>query len=326
MVALPACAAAQTVPLVGAPRDVAREVLVDPVVFDPLLLAPLASTPQAVVDVHGSDVNVSAHAAARNGDDSYGIIVSTPLASTSDPTGAGPGVDARGLRQHPTFGIELTNVIWRPVATPALARHLPNEAVSVLDPAARASLARAMQEEPIVSVPWVLFFHASYQFNRSQYDVADAATGEQKSATHLNDTASLLLGLQTRVRPADPGYFFGASFIYSAVFRDATPASGEPAMSPVKVRGNTVKVEMRRPLVRAHAGINPSYAYDTSSQVKTIDLAAYLQVPRAAGPLGARAYGGVRAGYQTGTAGGFVSVFGGVVFKTADRSASVSRD
>ncbi len=324
--AMPASAAAQT-PLLGAVRDVAREVFIDPVVFDPLLTAPLTADPQAVIDTESRDagnVTVTGHAAIRNGDDSYGLIASAPIGSTSGPTGAGPGIDPRGLRQHPTLGFDLTNIIWRPTARPALTGHLPAAAAEGLDPAARAALARAMAAEPLVAVPWALFFLASYQFNRSEYDFGDPSS--PRASTHLNDTASLLVGWQTRATTRDPGYFFGASFVYSAVYRDQALAGGAAGGPPVKVRGNTLKVEMRRPIARLHAGVSPSYAFDTGSRVKTIDASVYLQAPRAIGRRGARLYGGVRGGYQTGTAGGFVGVFGGAVFRTADRGASGARD
>ena len=40
-------------------------------------------------------------------------------------------------------------------------------------------------------------------------------------AVWLNDTASMLGGVQFLVHDADPGYFVGVSFTYSAVFHDA---------------------------------------------------------------------------------------------------------
>jgi XTP/dITP diphosphohydrolase len=294
--ALGARASAQSVPLVGPARDAAREEFVDRAVFDPLLLAPLTAEPQAVVDVHGSDVNVAAHAAVRNGDDSYGVTVSAPL-SRADALAA--PIDPRGLRRYPTLGVELTNVIWRPKATPS---------------------------ERVPDIPWVGFFHASYEFARTEYTFAEPSAFQRRAETHLNDSASLMLGLQTRMTAADPGYFFGASFVYSAVFRDAADVNGNPEAPPHKVRANTVRLEMRRLIADARAGVNPSYSYDTSSRTATVDAAAYVRGRGAAGKAGARFYGGVRAGYRTGTAGAFVTVFGGALFKTAGRSASASRD
>ena len=48
-------------------------------VFDPLLTLPLTPGAEGVVEIHGSDVAGTAHVAVRNGDDSYGIVASTPL-------------------------------------------------------------------------------------------------------------------------------------------------------------------------------------------------------------------------------------------------------
>ena len=195
-----------------------------------------------------------------------------------------------------------------------------------LDAADRAALARAMAEQRLVDVPWVLFFHASYEFAHAAYEYANASTAERRSERHLNDSASLMTGLQTRVTPTDPGYFFGASFIYSAVFRDASEVAGSAAAPPAKVRGNTVRFEVRRLVAGARVGINPSYAHDLSSRTTTIDASAYLRARGAVGRAGANFYGGVRAGYRTGEGGAFVSVFGGALFKTTGRAAIASRD
>lgn len=309
-------------PLVGPAREVAREVLIDPVVFDPLIVSPLAATPQAVIDAHGADISGTLHAALQNGDDSYGILVSGPIARSGDTR---TEIDPRGLRPYAALGVELTNIIWRPRATPALERQLTPDGFARLSPERRQRLAQSMAEDRLVDVPWVVFFHASYQFSRTAYDFAEPSTGQGRSQTHLNDTASLMTGAQVHVRPADPGYFFGASFIYSAVFHDASTISGAIVGPPAKVRGNLIRFEMRRPVVRAHVGINPSYSYDVTSHAKTIDAAAYAFVPRTA--LGAlRFYGGVRAGYQTSPGGAFASVFVGTLFKRADPAASASRD
>ena len=62
LLVIAARALGQGLPLVGPAREAAREVLVDPTVFNPLLLAPLTAEPQVVVDAHGSDVDVAAHA------------------------------------------------------------------------------------------------------------------------------------------------------------------------------------------------------------------------------------------------------------------------
>jgi hypothetical protein len=87
-----------------------------------------------------------------------------------------------------------------------------------------------------------------------------------------------------------------------------------------------IRFEMRRPFVRAHVGINPSYSYDVSSRAKTIDAAAYAFLPRPPTFGALRFYGGVRAGYQTGPGGAFASVFVGTLFKKGGLAASASRD
>src|SRR3954466_2698714 len=94
----------------GPERDAARAALVYPVVFDPLLTMPLTPGPQAVVDIHGSDVAGTAHIALTNGDDSYGVLASAPLSTGDSLT----SVDPRGMRRHASVGFHLTNVIWHP--------------------------------------------------------------------------------------------------------------------------------------------------------------------------------------------------------------------
>src|SRR3954467_11053263 len=91
----------------GPERDAARGALLSRVVFDPLLTMPLTPGPQAVVDIHGSDVAATAHIAVRNGDDSYGILASVPLSSADSMT----SVDSRGMRRHASLGAHLTNII-----------------------------------------------------------------------------------------------------------------------------------------------------------------------------------------------------------------------
>ena len=199
--------------------------------------------------------------ALRNGDDSYGINVSAPLAHGDAST---TSIDPRGLRRYPTLGFELTNVIWRPKTTTALE---PAQMLR-LDAAGRAALARAMAEQRLVDVPWVLFFHARYQELRTdRARVCERVDGQRRSERHLNDSASLMTGLQTRVTPTDPGYFFGASFIYSAVFRDASGVAGSAAAPPAKVRGNTVRFEVAGLwLARASASIHRTHTTSRREQ------------------------------------------------------------
>jgi hypothetical protein len=188
LTAAPAFAQAE---LAGAARDAARAAVIYPVVFDPLLTLPLTPGPEAVVDVHGSDVAATAHIAARNGDDSYGLLASAPIGS-SDPA---TSVDPRGLRRHASLGFHLTNIIWHPKNT--------------------------------TDAPWALVIHADYRFNRAEYEFADPQTLQRKTDTRLNDTASMLFGAQLFSTGEHPGYFVGFSYTYSAVFQELPAAAPE---------------------------------------------------------------------------------------------------
>jgi hypothetical protein len=270
-----ATGAAQT-ELSGPVRDIARAAIVYPVAFDPLVILPLTPGPQGVIDIHGSDVAATAHIAVRSGDDSYGVIASVPL-SSSDPSTA---VDPRGLRRHASLGFHLTNIIWRPKATPSLERELGAEGFLRLDDAARRRIADVIETSDAVTVPWVLFIHADYRFNRAEYVFADPRTLDALTDTRLNDTASMLVGIQLFARPRDPGYFFGFSYTYSAVFDQfgGTAVNGLPAQGPTKVRGNLLRVEMRRPLGATRFGVNPSVTYENNSRVTTTDVTAYARL------------------------------------------------
>jgi hypothetical protein len=277
-------ASAQTaVPLEGSARDAARAAIISPGVFDPLLIAPLQPDPQVVIDASGRDVTATFHAALRNGDDSYGILVSAPL--WSENAAISPA-DPRGLEPHPMLGFDLTNVIWRPY------RRGP---------------------DAVVIVPWVLFFHASYEFNRSEYVHLDPLTNAAHSEQRLNDAASVLLGTQFLASERDPGYFVGVAYIYSAVFHEAAPVGNVTLEGPSKVRGNLLRVELRRQLPWAHLGVNPSYSYDVVSKNRIIDAAVYVTFPSTDPAARTHWYAGVRAGGRTGT-GSFASVFAGPVF------------
>lgn len=311
---LAAPARAQT-ELSGPVRDIARAAIIYPVVFDPLLTTPLTPGPQAVIDAHGSDVAGTFHAAVRSGDDSYGILVSAPLSSADPET----TVDPRGLRRHASLGFHLTNIIWRPKAKPALEQQLGPAGFLRLSDAARKRAADLIETADAVDAPWAVFVHADYRFNRAEYEFADPVTLVRRTDTRLNDTATLLAGVQLFARPRDPGYFFGFSYTYSAVFEQTggTAPNGLPAEGPTKVRGNLLRIEMRRPFAATRVGFNPSFTYEKSSGVKTIDATAYARLDggkhaaqgRLAGP-----HLGARLGHESahdGRGGFFATVFAG---------------
>jgi hypothetical protein len=286
-------------------------VFVAPAAFDPLLMLPLTPEPQAVIDVSGSDTAATVRAALRNGDDSYGILVSAPVQASNSRASA---ADPRGLRTHRSLGFDLTNVIWRPRAKPPLERLLEAGGHAQLTPARRDAIERAIRTTDAVAVPWVLFFHMGYQFNREEYRYVDPSTLAPRSETRLNDTATALGGLQFLVREGDPGYFVGFSYTYSAVFRDAALVDGVTSGGPSKIRGNLFRLDVRRPIPRTRVGVNSSYTYDASTHTKTIDGAAYVVFHPFRSTRSATFYGGIRAGYATGTDGAFTTVFFGPVF------------
>jgi hypothetical protein len=301
--------------LSGPARDIARAAIIYPVAFDPLLVMPLTLGPEAVVDIHGSDVAATAHIAARSGDDSYGVIASVPL-SSSDPS---TSVDPRGLRRHASLGIYLTNIIWRPKARPSLERELGAEGFVRLDEAGRRRVAEMIETTDAVSVPWVVYVYADYRYNRAEYVFADSRTLDKVFDTRLNDTASMLLGVQLFSRPRDPGYLFAFSYTYSAVFAqpEGTAANGLPAHGPAKVRGNLLRVEMRRPLGATRYGINPSVTYENNSRVTTTDVTVYARFDRRAYAATGNLHGpyvGGRVGNEgehDGHGGVFASIFVG---------------
>jgi hypothetical protein len=271
LVASPALAQTE---LFGPERDAARKAIVAPVVFDPLLTMPLTAGPEAVVDAHGTDIAGTAHIAATNGDDSYGVLASVPL-STADPS---TSVDPRGLRRHASLGFHLTNVIWHPKA-----------------------------KGGDIVAPWVLFIHADYRYNRAEYEFVDSKTLQRQTDTRLNDTASMLFGAQLFSSTRHPGYFFGFSYTYSAVFDQfgGTASNGLPLEGPTKVRGNLLRIEMRHPFARRF-GVNPSVTHDESSGVTTVEAIGYARFRRE--------YAGLRLGNESkhdGRGGFFATVFVG---------------
>jgi hypothetical protein len=301
-------------PLVGPARGIALAELVYPVVFDPLITLPLTPIPQATIEAHGRDVSGTLHLAVRNGDDSYGITVSGPLSRSGD---LGTVVDPRGLRSHSSLGFDLTNIVWRPRARPTLEQLLRPEGFVRLNPESRAAVARAITTTDAVDAPWALVFNASYRFSRDGYSYIDPITRASRSATHLNDIAAAMFGTEFHVRPGDPGYFAGVSYTYSAVFHDADQIQGVRTGPPSKVRGNLLRVELRRPFAAARLGINPSLTYDLNSRVKTVDASTYLWLASdhpAQTKSSTRLYAGVSVGYQSGTGGFFATIFAGPLF------------
>ena len=257
--------------LSGAQRDEARAAIIYPVVFDPLLVLPLTPGPEAVLDIHGSDAAATAHIAVRNGDDSYGILASVPV-GTGDPS---TSVDPRGMRRHASLGFHLTNIIWHPKST--------------------------------TDVPWALFIHADYRFNRAEYEFADAKTLQRLTDTRLNDTATMLFGAQLFSAPRRPGYFVGFSYTYSAVFDQfgGKASNGLPLEGPTKIRGNLLRIEMRHPFAQRF-GINPSVTYEKNSGVTTVDVTGYARMHRA--------HAGARVGNEStheGRGGVFATAFVG---------------
>jgi hypothetical protein len=310
-------AVAQT-ELAGPVRDIARAAIVYPVVFDPLLIMPLTPGPQVVVDAHGADIEATVHAAIRNGDDSYGIIASVPLSSGSTTQ----EVDPSGLRRHASLGFHLTNIIWRPKAKAGLEEQLGAAGFMHLTDEERAAAARTIETTDAVSVPWVVFITADYRFNRAEYVFADSTTLVTRTDTRLNDTASVLTGVQLFNRPGDPGYFFGFSYTYSAVFAQfgGSASNGLPAEGPTKVRGSLLRVEIRRAWVAAHLGLDPSFAYEQNSGVKTLEGVGYWLPNGASGMAFGDVRGlnlGLRVGYQSDNnrqGGVFATVFIGSSF------------
>jgi hypothetical protein len=311
--------AAQTnEPLVGPARDIAREVFIDPVVFDPLLTLPLATRPQAAIESHGRDVSGTVHVGVRNGDDSYGLTLGGPI---SHGTGDAAIVDQRAIRGRTFLGVDLTNVIWRPSARPALQQQLGSAGLLRLSPESREAVARTMTTTDAADVPWVVFINFNYKFNRAEYTYTMSPGASPTSETHLNDIASAMVGAQLLARPRDPGLFVGFSYVYSAVFRDADQEHDAQTAPPVKVRSNLLRVEVRRPLVGARIGLNPSWTYDLNSRVTTVDAAAYVlfaSIGRGDSRRWARAYAGVRVGHQS-EHGGFATIFAGPIFGRSPR-------
>jgi len=309
----PAARAQDEVPLVGAARDLAHDVLLFPAAFDPALVLPLTPTPQAAVEAFGGGLVGSAHAAYRNGDDAYGVSVSGPIANV----GAAPTpIDPRGLQDHAAFGFDISNVIWRPKATPALRTLLNTDGFAALTPEQRDAARRLIAAGDGVDAPWAVFFNVSYRFSRSAYAFADAPGGPTSTANHLNDAATILLGARFLAHRDDPGYFVGLSYIYSAVFLDAPAVAGTPVGAPTKLRADSVRLDVRRPLGGGRFGVDPAISVDSDTGLKTAEAAAYAFLPSSAAlsPNGVRLYATVRVGYKEGGSGEFASIVIGSLF------------
>jgi hypothetical protein len=182
------------------------------------------------------------------------------------------------MRRHASLGFHLTNIIWHPTT-----------------------------KNGQTVAPWALFIHADYRFNRAEYEFADAKTLQRQTDTRLNDTASMLFGAQLFSSPRRPGYFFGFTYTYSAVFDQfgGVAPNGLPLEGPTKVRGNLLRLEMRHPLTR-RVGVNPSVTYEKNSGVTTVDVTGYARMRHA--------YAGARAGNESthaGQGGVFATVFVG---------------
>jgi hypothetical protein len=299
------------VPLVGPLRDIARQVLLSPVAFDPTLVLPMTGTPQATIAAGSGGVTGSAHIGFDNGDDSYGISVTGPIANVDAmPT----PTDPRGLHAHTAVGFDVTNVIWRPRATAALRNALGSDALATATPAQREVARRVMIDGNGIEAPWVVFFNVSYRFSRDEYDYADVPAGPNRTAHHLNDAATILLGAQLFARRGDPGLFVGLSYIYSAVFLDAASVAGVPIGAPAKLRADDVRLEVRRPLAKGRVGFAPAVTYDTDARLTTVDAAAYAFIrPTGVESEHMRVYAAVRAGHKQGS-GAFASVVFGSLF------------
>lgn len=303
----PAFLEAQTAarpPLVGPARDLARSMLVDPLLFDPLLTTAMTAEPQALVDAHGGDLFAIAHAALRSGDDRYGVRLAAPLARGADEISA---ADGSRLRPHASLGVDITNIVWRPRTQPPLERLLQAEPYGRLRDASRPAIARAIRDQQGVAAPWAFVFHANYQFNRAEYTYVDSPSGGARADTRLNDTAAVLGGLQFLARGADPGYFAGVGYTYSAVFRSAGDHVAVAAGGPTKVRANLLRIEGRRVWPGRGIGVSPSYSYDVTSGAKIVEAAAYWRRPD--GPF----YVGARLGYSTAAQSPLATIFAGVV-------------
>jgi hypothetical protein len=304
---------AQDVPLVGPARNVARDILLFPVEFDPALLAPLTVVPQGEIEAYGGGLTGSGRAGFRVGDNSYGVTVSGPLSSVGD---AWTPVEPMGLQNHTAVRLDLTNMIWYPKATAALRNVLGPDGFATLTPDQREAVRGLVSTGEGVKASWAVFFNVSYKFSRDDFTYADAPGGQTKTAFHVNDAATATLGAQLFAGHGDPGYFVGINYIYSSIFHDNAAVNGTPIGVPTKVREDTFKIDMRRPLAQGRFGVSPAVSYDLwTNKWTTFEASAYAFIPPpAALTNGVRFYAAVRAGYKKDGPGSFGSVVFGTLF------------
>jgi hypothetical protein len=319
-------AAAQSAPqLAGSLRDIARAELVDPALFDPRADLPLTAAPQVLVDNRGEDTALKARIGLQWADNNYAVSVSVPLHHRELTS-------FRDRREIPllTLGFGITNVIWRPRAGPTLLRQLapdgvlhlasgepippsiPYTTVGRLDGESQSAVARTLHEPDAVSVPWVVVFNGSYKFATDTYEYLDPATGQQLSPVHLSDVADMLLGVQFGIGPGNPGTFVSWSYNYSSLFRDREDQIG----APYRLYGTMVRLDVRRPLLLPHLGVNGSWTHESDTHLNLVDADIYW---RSDPPRGIRnrpfLNAGLRVGYEEGRGGGFVGVFAGTVLR-----------
>jgi hypothetical protein len=317
---------AQTAPtLAGSLRDIARAELVDPALFDPRGDLALTAAPQILVDNRGEDTALKARVGLQWGDNNYAVSVSVPLHHRELTS-------FRDRREIPlvTLGFGITNILWRPKAGPSLTRTLSSDGVLHLDSGdplptpipyttvgrlsreSQATLARSLHEEGAVAVPWVIVFNGSYKYGTTTYDYTDPATGQQVSPVHLSDVADLMLGAQFGMRPTNPGTFVAWSYNYSSLFRDREDRIG----GPYRLYGTMVRLDLRRPILLPHVGLNASWTRESDTGWNLVDADIYW---RSDGPDGVRnrsfLNAGIRVGYEQGRGGGFVGVFAGTVLR-----------
>ena len=310
---VPSVRAQDEVPLVGPARNVARDILLFPVEFDPALLTPLTVVPQGEVEAYGGGLTGSARAGFRVGDNSYGVTVSGPLASVGD---AWTPIEPMGLQNHTAVRLDLTNMVWYPKATAALRRVLGPDGFATLSPEQREAVRRLVSTGEGVDASWAVFFNVSYRFSRDDFAYADVPGGPGKNAFHVNDAATATLGAQLFAGHGDPGYFIGFSYIYSSIFHDNPAVDGTPIGPPSKVREDTLKIEVRRPLAHGRFGVSPAASYDLwTNKWTTVEATAYAFVPpRVALTNGLRFYAAVRGGYKSDGPGAFGSILFGTLF------------
>jgi hypothetical protein len=189
---------------------------------------------------------------------------------------------------------------------------IPYTTVGRLDGESQAAVARTLHEPDAVFVPWVVVFNGSYKFATDTYEYLDPATGQHLSPVHLSDVADMLLGVQFGIRPGNPGTFVSWSYNYSSLFRDREDQIG----APYRLYGTMVRLDVRRPFLLPHLGMNGSWTRESDTHLNLVDADIYW---RSDPPRGIRnrtfLTAGLRIGYEEGRGGGFVGVFAGTVLR-----------